>query len=195
MAPPTETTAQTDQTQDGQQQDQPVDEDLFEVGADLLAKADYAPELVAQVRDSYDYSETFTDRRLRIIGELDPSIADRIQKAIEAEAADKKTDQAREEEVARLDALDAQQRADAMAVLRDQATAEAHDAEIDAFLASRGISKARALADVLSSRETSPSEALAAWDAASEVEREIATTQFGVGVIDFDPNPTEETSS
>jgi hypothetical protein len=184
MTTPTETQDQTGQTTE---QDPPVDVDLFEVGADLLEKADYA-ELAAKVRDGYDYAETFTARRLRIIGQEDPDIAARIGKAIEDEAASKTADQARRVEQERLEGLDAQQHSEAMAALQDEAATAAHQAEIDTFLSHGGIAKARALADAVASKETSAAEAMTAWDSATDVEREVASSVFRFGVVDFDPD-------
>jgi hypothetical protein len=111
-------------------EDPPVTVDLCEVGADLLAKADYPAEIVAQIRDSFDYAETFTDRRLRIIGEQDPDTAMAIQKEIEDETASKAADAERESEQQRLDALDDEARRIEQARL-DVEKAEAIQAEFE----------------------------------------------------------------
>jgi len=161
--------------------------DLSEEAADILERKDFAENIVEAVRyGGYD-EEVYTKHRMSVIEAEDSELAAKLREAIKEQAAREAADKAREEAVAKLDQLEAEQRADAMAALQDQAAAEAHDAEIATFLAEGGIAKARDLADVLSSRETSPAEALTAWDSASEAEREVAT-QFGVGVIDFDPS-------
>jgi hypothetical protein len=165
--------------------------DLYEAGADVLDALDYPTERVDEVRNSVRLQEAFTDRRIRLIQAENPGIAEQIKAGIEAEKADEAAAVAAEEETARLAALDEQQHAEAMDALQDQATAEARQAEMDTFLADGGIDKARALADAVADKQTSPSEALARWDEADALTREIASTQFGVGVIDFDPNPEE----
>jgi hypothetical protein len=121
---PTTGTTTTDPTSD------PTTVDLFEVGADLLAEADYPAEIVAQIRDSFDYAETFTDRRLRIIGEQDPDTAMAIQKEIVDETASKAADAERESEQQRLDALDDEARRIEQARL-DVEKAEAIQAEFE----------------------------------------------------------------
>jgi hypothetical protein len=167
-----------------EQVDPPVD--LFELGADALNRLDYPTERVQEVRDSFRYQDAFTSRRLKLIGDADPELAEKIDAAIDEEKSSEAADKVREEEVAQLDQLEAQQRADAMAALRDEAAAVAHEEEIDTFLVEGGIVKARELADVFASKESSPAEALSAWDAASAAEREVATSMFGTAPIDFD---------
>jgi hypothetical protein len=161
--------------------------DLSEEAGDILESHDFSEAIVEQVRyGGYDEG-VYTKHRLNVIEAENSDLAAKLREAIKEQAAREAADKARDEEVARLDAFEAEQRAEAMAALQDEAATEAHDAEIDTFLAEGGIAKARDLADALSGRETSPAEALTAWDSASEAEREVAT-QFGVGVIDFDPS-------
>jgi hypothetical protein len=107
--------------------------------------------------------------------------------------AERKQTKVEEQTRARREAFEAEQakleeleQAARMGAIQEEAAAALREAEVDAFLADGGLPKARALADVVASKETPHAEAMAAWDAASEVEREVASAQFGVGVIDFD---------
>jgi len=163
----------------------PPEPDLFEAAGDILERNDFAPELVQRVRDGFDYSETFTKHRLNVIEAADSALAGKLRKEIEAEAASKAADVAQRVEQERLEGLDAEQHARAMAPLEDEAATALHESELEKYIGVGGVSKAKELADVLSSREVSAAEALTAWDQADPITREVAT-QFGTGVVDFD---------
>jgi hypothetical protein len=78
---------------DGGQDGEAEKEDLFLLGADALEAADYPEERVEQIRMSQRFQDSFSERRLRLIGEEDAALADRISEALEAE----KAQQAKEE--------------------------------------------------------------------------------------------------
>jgi hypothetical protein len=145
---------------------------------------------VDDARYSTSLDEIATKYWLKAASEDDPVGYEKFSVLLEAERKKTAEEEAAE---ARRKAFEAEQaqleeaeQAARMASIQDEAAAALREAEMEKFLAEGGIHKARELADTLSSREVSPSEALAAWDAASEAEREVAKSQFGVGVIDYD---------
>jgi hypothetical protein len=184
-----------DQTTTGTTTTEP---DLSEPAADILEDRDFAPGIVEQVRyGGYDEG-TFTKHRMNVIEEADPTLAEKIREAMKEQTAREAAEEAQRIAQAQLDALDDQQRDEALAALRDQAAAEAEDEiewDVEVGRDDRGlrevtigpnVAAARALADTFASHESSPAEALAAWDNADPVTRTIAEAAFKTAPIDFD---------
>jgi hypothetical protein len=181
-----------DQDQTTDQKKTEPEFDPFEWMSNIRAGRGASEARVEEAVYATSLDEIATKYWLKAASEDDPIGFEKFSALLKQEreqtAEETKAEERRKTFEAEQEKLNEEEQAKKMAALQDEATVARHEAELDTFLAEGGISKARQLADVLSSRESSPSEALAAWDAASDVEREIVTTQFGVGVIDFDPD-------